>query len=195
MREEGMGRSMSGGPERGSRDAMAGAANTPPFEGNDDPQRGGGRPPSHREFDRESEPDRERDRMEGIAPASGPAGGPTAERVSDAARAAEEHAGDLLDRAGRRMDEASDSAADRLEGAANRIRDRAREMEGEPGWRGTAGRYAERAAERGEDAAEYLREAGLDDMRAVVERQVRQRPLQTLLLAAAAGWLVGKILR
>jgi hypothetical protein len=194
MREEGRGGNMGEGPERGSSETMAGAANTPPFEGND-PQRGGGRPPSHREFEAGSEREREESRMEGIAPASGAPPGGAAERAADAARRAEERAGETLDEAGRRLDQTADTAADRLDAAANRVRGRAREMNDEPGWRGSAARWAEQAADTGENAAEYLRESGIDDFRGMLEQQVRQRPLQTILLSVAAGWVVGKILR
>jgi hypothetical protein len=185
---------MGEGPERTSRDAIAGAANTPPFEGNE-PHRESGRPPSHREFDPATESARDRERMEGIAPASGPAAGRPTDRAAEAARRAEEEAGEALDRAGRRIDETAETAADRLEAAADRVRGRAREMHEEPGWRGSAARWAEQVAESGDDAANYLRNSGIDDFRGLVERQVRERPLRTILLSLAAGWLVGKLLR
>lgn len=44
-------------------------------------------------------------------------------------------------------------------------------------------------------AADYLRSSELSDIQADLERQVREKPLQSLLLAAGTGWLLGKIIR
>jgi ElaB/YqjD/DUF883 family membrane-anchored ribosome-binding protein len=46
-----------------------------------------------------------------------------------------------------------------------------------------------------EGAADYLRSADLRSMQEDLERQVRDKPFQTLLLAAGTGWLLGKIMR
>jgi ElaB/YqjD/DUF883 family membrane-anchored ribosome-binding protein len=46
-----------------------------------------------------------------------------------------------------------------------------------------------------EGAADYLRSADLRSMQEDLERQVREKPFQTLLLAAGTGWLLGKIMR
>ena len=44
-------------------------------------------------------------------------------------------------------------------------------------------------------AADYLRGSDADDLRRDVETRVREKPLQSVLVAVAAGWLVGKIVR
>lgn len=168
-------------------EAMAGSANMPPFDPNE-PDEGGGRPPSHREFDEQGS--RSGESLEGIAPAS--------DALDRGERKLEEEAEKLGEAGERARDEASrraDSLADRIDDAADRVHDRAERHRHDEGIRGSAARWADRAADSGADAADYLRDAGVDDIRALVERQVRERPLQTLLLAAATGWIVGKILR
>jgi ElaB/YqjD/DUF883 family membrane-anchored ribosome-binding protein len=46
-----------------------------------------------------------------------------------------------------------------------------------------------------EDVADYLRTSDFDRLRGDVETQVREKPLQSLFVAAAAGWMLGKIMR
>ena len=41
----------------------------------------------------------------------------------------------------------------------------------------------------------FLDSEDVGRVRAIAERQLRERPLPTLLLAVAAGWLAGKLLR
>lgn len=114
----------------------------------------------------------------------------------DAQRMVEEKASEVRDRVEKRADETLDRAADRLGGAANRLHSTAdRHLAGEGALRGTARRWTHEVADAGETAADYLRETDIEDLTSALERQVRERPLQTLLIAAAAGWLVGKIIR
>lgn len=184
----------AGTPER----PPAGAANVPPFE---EPAPGraaeAGRPPSHREQEEEaaratSEAGSPAEPMHAIAPAAEGAGG----RVREAARQADRRAGEALERAAERLEERKDEAARGLESSARRLREAAdRYGESPQGMRATASRLAHGAATASESAADYLREADLEGLRETLERQVRERPLQTLLMAAAAGWLVGKLIR
>ena len=86
--------------------------------------------------------------------------------------------------------------ADQLEAAAERLDELAGERlaDGE-GPLGRAGEVARGVAERMDSMAEYLRSNEVDDVRRDVQRQVREKPLQSILVAVAAGWLVGKVLR
>ena len=54
---------------------------------------------------------------------------------------------------------------------------------------------AESAAGWLHGAADYLRSSEMSDLRQDLERQVREKPLQSLVLAAGSGWLLGKIIR
>ena len=105
-----------------------------------------------------------------------------ARRRAAAARAQE--------RVAQRMREAGErlgSAAERLgELADERLTDGPLER---------AGRVAHSVAGSLDSVAGYLREGDVETVRRDVERRVRERPLQSLLLGVAAGWLVGKILR
>jgi ElaB/YqjD/DUF883 family membrane-anchored ribosome-binding protein len=114
----------------------------------------------------------------------------------DVQRVASEKAAEVRDRVEKGVDRSLDRAADRLEGASRSLHETAdRNLAGAGGVRGTAGRWAHEVADAGESAADYLRNTEVHEVTNSLERQVRERPLQTLLIAAAAGWLVGKILR
>jgi ElaB/YqjD/DUF883 family membrane-anchored ribosome-binding protein len=120
----------------------------------------------------------------------------TAEAVShDAQRVIREKAGEVREGVENRLDGALDQTANRLQGAAGSLHQAAERLEGQGGVRATAGRWAHEVADAGESAADYLRDTDMHELSTSLERQVRERPLQTLLVAAAAGWLVGKILR
>jgi len=85
--------------------------------------------------------------------------------------------------------------ADRLEEAAERLEFVAEERLLALGPTARASDLAFSAAGWIGELSDYLRNSELDTLRADLERQVRERPIQTLLLAAGAGWLLGKILR
>lgn len=86
-------------------------------------------------------------------------------------------------------------AADRLDTVAGRIDRMADERLGGSGNRAKAGDLAHSAADTMESVASYLRNHDVQGLQQDLERQVRERPLQTLLIGVAAGWIVGKILR
>jgi ElaB/YqjD/DUF883 family membrane-anchored ribosome-binding protein len=121
----------------------------------------------------------------------------TAEAVRhDAERLVGEKAAQVRERVEGRVDEAMDRTANRLGDAANRLHETAdRRLAGEGTVRSTARRWTHDVADAGESAAGFLRETDMHDLTQRLERRVREQPLQTLLMAAAAGWLVGKILR
>jgi ElaB/YqjD/DUF883 family membrane-anchored ribosome-binding protein len=120
----------------------------------------------------------------------------TAEAVGhDAQRLVREKAAQVREGVENRVDGALDQTADRLQGAAGSLHQAADRLSEQGGVRATAGRWAHEVADAGENAAGYLRDTDMHELTTSLERQVRERPLQTLLVAAAAGWLVGKILR
>jgi ElaB/YqjD/DUF883 family membrane-anchored ribosome-binding protein len=120
----------------------------------------------------------------------------TAEAVRhDAQRIVGERVEQVRDRVEEGIDRGIDQAADRLGGAAQSLHQTADRHLAGGGVRGTAGRLAHGVADAGENAAEYLRNTEVNDLTQALERQVRENPLQTLLISAATGWLVGKILR
>ena len=87
-------------------------------------------------------------------------------------------------------------AADGLESAAQRL-DSAIDgrMGNATGRMAQAGQLGHSFADTMESVAGYLRNNDVDGLRRDLERQMRERPLQTLLVGVAAGWLAGKILR
>jgi ElaB/YqjD/DUF883 family membrane-anchored ribosome-binding protein len=126
--------------------------------------------------------------------------GEQAKKTAEAVRHdAQRLVGDKVDQVRNRVEEgvdrSLDQAANRIGGAAQTLHETADRHLSGGGVRGTAGRWAHQVADAGEGAAEYLRETDVNDLTQSLERQVRTNPLQTLALAAAAGWLVGKILR
>ena len=60
------------------------------------------------------------------------------------------------------------------------------------GWRHAA---AERARDVIDSGAEYLREHDLEEIRAELEGRVRERPLMTLAIALAGGFLIARMMR
>lgn len=106
-------------------------------------------------------------------------------------------ASELRGQAETRANRTIDQTADRLEGAARQLHETAdRQMSGTSGGvRARAGRWAHEVADTGESAASYLRSTDVADLRQGLQRQVREQPLQTLLIGVAAGWILGKILR
>ena len=95
-----------------------------------------------------------------------------------------------------RIHEGMRQLADQLQVAAEHLDELAEErLADAPGPLGRAGEVARGVAERLDSVAEYLRNNEVEDVRRGVQRQVREKPLQSILVAVAAGWLVGKILR
>ena len=114
----------------------------------------------------------------------------------DAQRIAREKMGALGSRAETKINEGMQQAADRIEDVAERIDRMADERMGDgSGARARAGEMAHSTADTLESVARYLRENDAQELRADLERQVREKPVQTLLVGVAAGWVAGKILR
>lgn len=102
---------------------------------------------------------------------------------------------DLRRRAERGLTRSLERFADRLEEAAEQIEE-LRVSHLQPASEGhRVSDVAHSTAGWMGEAADYLRSQELPELRADLERQIRERPLQALLLAAGTGWLIGKILR
>lgn len=124
---------------------------------------------------------------------SGPLSG-LRERVGDVAGSAKERVADVAggakERVGAVPGQVREGVAGGLESVANRIShlvdpDAGGRMAGVAG--GVAGGM--------ESTARYVREGDLEELRRDFEGQVRRSPVQTLLAAALAGFVIGRILR
>jgi hypothetical protein len=100
-------------------------------------------------------------------------------------------------------DQLEDSVNQRMQSTADRMDDAAEQLDrftdertrGATGIRAQAGSMAHSVADMLESTASYLRDNDVGSLRSDLGRQMRERPLQTLLVGVAAGWVVGKILR
>lgn len=113
----------------------------------------------------------------------------------DAQNLAKEKVDETMHRAEDRANRVKDRAAEGLETAAHRLDDVANRQGGQGGAMGRAGDMAHRAADTMESTARYLRDNDVRALQSDLERMVKESPLQTLLVAVAAGWVLGKILR
>jgi ElaB/YqjD/DUF883 family membrane-anchored ribosome-binding protein len=102
-------------------------------------------------------------------------------------------AADQVRRAGRSVNRGFQNVADQLEDLADRLDSVAGLGEA----RGAAqlATAARRASTVLGDSALYFRTKDVKEMRGDLEEQVRSKPVKTLAMAVAAGWLVGKIVR
>ena len=118
--------------------------------------------------------------------------------TSTAREKASEFAGTARERAG----ELKSTLADKLEQGADRLRNRG----GSASFAGAGGdgslamenrndQLTNRLAGGMQTSAEWLREADLDNLRLGVERQVRENPGRSLLVAVGLGYLLGKAFR
>ncbi|HET7321620.1 MAG TPA: hypothetical protein VFI96_03925 [Longimicrobiaceae bacterium] len=114
---------------------------------------------------------------------------------NDAERMARQKADQLADAAEERVNRGMDRAASRVDRAAKQVDELADQRLTGGGVKGQAGQMAHSLADSMESVANYLRDNDVDGLRQDVGRQLRERPLQTLLVAVAAGWVTGKILR
>ena len=100
--------------------------------------------------------------------------------------------GSTVDAVEQRVRDTAASGLSRAAEAAHKTEDWARRKGG------AAARAAPSARDAGlglERASTYVRQRELHGMRADLEREVHREPLKTLLMAAAVGFLLGRILR
>lgn len=117
------------------------------------------------------------------------------QQVTDQAREKADQAMDTarsgLHQAEERIDEKRGRAADSMDQAAQKLHERADSVPG--GERTTE--MAHQAADRLQSASDYVREHDVSEMTSEVESFVRKHPTESLIVAATAGFLVGKMLR
>lgn len=106
--------------------------------------------------------------------------GPAADKAKQAAGTATE-----------KIDQQRDTVAGGLDTVATQLRDRAETL---PGGEKTT-QAAQTAAEKLQTASGYLREHEVSDMMTDVEQLVRSHPTQSLVVALAAGFLLGRALK
>lgn len=99
------------------------------------------------------------------------------------------------DSAGETIEQARFRAADGLSAAAERIDRMATQQEQDGGAGAKAAGAAHRLAGGLDATADFLRSPDTEQLRTDVERSVRAKPLQAVLITLAAGFVVGRILR
>jgi len=138
------------------------------------------------------------------SPSSDPNAG-FADRARDIAGSAREKLADVGSTARERAGNLKDSLADALESSADKLRQRAGQGGQLAGASGTSsvaiegdGRTAEvanRVAGGMQASADWLRDADIDGLKMGIEKQVKEHPGRTLLIAVGLGYLLGKALR
>jgi ElaB/YqjD/DUF883 family membrane-anchored ribosome-binding protein len=113
------------------------------------------------------------------------------DKAMDAAGTAKDKAADMAGSAAHTVDQQRDSVAGGLDSVAGTLRERADQI---PGGDKTT-HMAETAADKIQNASGYLRENDVNDMMDDVQTFVRQHPTESLVMAAAAGFLVGRMLK
>lgn len=126
------------------------------------------------------------------------------DRAKDIAGNAQDKLADVGSSVREKAGNAKNSLADALESGADRLRQRAGsgQMAGATGTGSVTmdgdnrvAQISNRLASGMDATAGWIRDADLDSMRAAAERQVREHPGRTLLIAAGLGYLIGKAFR
>jgi ElaB/YqjD/DUF883 family membrane-anchored ribosome-binding protein len=112
-------------------------------------------------------------------------------RAGQATQQARHKASEATETAAHAVDERRGQAAEQMDSTAQQVRERGESLPG--GERTTE--MAEMAAEKIEATSSYVREHDVQDMMSDLETLVRNNPTQSLIAAAAAGFLVGRMLR
>jgi ElaB/YqjD/DUF883 family membrane-anchored ribosome-binding protein len=113
------------------------------------------------------------------------------ERATEMADHARERAGEVLTTATDTVDAQRDTVAGGLDTVATQLRDRAEMI---PGGERTT-HIAQTAADRIEGVSGYVREHEVSDMMTDLETLVRAHPMESLAVALAAGFLVGRMFK
>lgn len=94
---------------------------------------------------------------------------------------------------GSTLEQIKSTIADKLQSAAGTIEQQAGGLSGSA--QESYGQYGRTAADWMNRSADYIRDADLDRFKNDVSEQVRQNPGRTLLIAGAAGLMLGALLR
>jgi len=130
------------------------------------------------------------------------------DRLADAGSTVKDRAADLGSNVREKAGNAKNSLADILESGAERLRQRAHGSSTTPGTPVLAGdgninatgearvtQVGDKVAGGMQATADWLRDADLDSLKAGVERQVKDHPGRTLLIALGVGYVLGKAFR
>lgn len=127
-----------------------------------------------------------------------------ADRARDIAGNAGERLADVGSSVRDRAGDAKNSFADMLESGATRLRQRASNDGQLAGATATGSatisdsrvaQVTDRVASGMSATADFIRDADIDSLRSGVERQVKEHPGRTLLMAVGLGYLIGKAIR
>jgi hypothetical protein len=126
-----------------------------------------------------------------------------ADRATGAMSSAKERLADVGSSVREKTASAKDSLADALESGAEKLRNRSGDGVAAAGANGgsvavTDDRMTQVTAKVAggmEATADWLRDADLDSLKSSVERQVKEHPGRTLLIAVGLGYLIGKSLK
>ncbi|HEY7391043.1 MAG TPA: hypothetical protein VH640_21175 [Bryobacteraceae bacterium] len=113
------------------------------------------------------------------------------EKVTDAVKETREKVQNVRRGVQSRVDESRAPAADKLEGAASVLHNRADSL---PGGERVAN-LAHAAAGKMQATADYVRQHNVKDMMDDLNGFVRKHPVQSMFAAVVAGFLVGRALR
>ena len=89
------------------------------------------------------------------------------------------------------IDENREPAADKLQGVASSLHEKAASLRS----RDRVADFADSAAHKVEATAQYVRDHDVQDMVADMENLIRRHPGQSLMAAAAVGFLLGRTFR
>jgi ElaB/YqjD/DUF883 family membrane-anchored ribosome-binding protein len=126
------------------------------------------------------------------------------DRARDLAGSAKDKLADVGSSVRQGAGSAKDRLADALESGADKLRQRSSQgqLSGSTGSTdvavsgdGTMNQMTDRLAGGMQATADWIRDADLDSLRSGVERQVKEHPGRTLLIAVGVGYLLGKAFR
>jgi len=133
----------------------------------------------------------------------GSEGGSVADRARDLAGNAKDKLADVGSSVREGAGNAKNKLADAIESGADKLRQRGArgQLSGSAGTTDVTvsgdgvSNVTDRVAGGMQATADWLRDADLDNLRSGVERQVKEHPGRTLLLAVGLGYLIGKAFR
>lgn len=114
------------------------------------------------------------------------------EKATEAVDTAKKKADQVVGQASTKADIGLDKAAAGIGKAADMLHEKAQGADGQSG--GLMG-MASQTADKLDGAAQYLKEKDSSQLMADLEEMVRQKPVQSLLVAAGVGLLLSKMMR
>ena len=115
----------------------------------------------------------------------------TSQQAQQAAESAKAKGQEMMDRAQQQADIQRERTADRLSDVAGTMREKQQQLPGGP----TTQRVAATAADKMDQASDYLQRHDMNDIASDLQRFARAHPTESLVAAAALGFLVGRALR